>query len=246
MESDNFIGQSNIIKELRGLVKYDKISVLFRGNSGCGKTYLAKLFAGAKGSWDYNIAPDLNFNNNVITHVVDEVHKVDTQESLFQLIENKGFVFCTTEFTKINDPLLTRCIVYTFEPYKFPELMSIILVNYPDMSLESVKIIASRCRGVPRIALQYCQRFIALVEDDYRTYNREETSLLFNNIGIYNNGFTQLDYDYLEALKRLKTASVNTLSAILIRDTDTITKIVEPFLLRNNLINITSRGREII
>ncbi|PNX46009.1 MAG: hypothetical protein BV457_08470 [Thermoplasmata archaeon M9B1D] len=66
---------------------------------------------------------------------------------------------------------------------------------------------------------------------------------MLDMLRIYKGGFTELDLKYLDVLKKQKTASLNTLSRALNVPKYTLLNEIEPFLIKKDLINITSKGR---
>ena len=61
--------------------------------------------------------------------------------------------------------------------------------------------------------------------------------------GVNKDGVDKVDLKYLKALKKHQPAGLNTLVSVTNIAKDTIEEVVEPFLLRNNLIKKTTKGR---
>jgi Holliday junction DNA helicase RuvB len=106
--------------------------------------------------------------------------------------------------------------------------------------------IALRSRGTPRIALRLLKRV-----RDFSDYKNEEKIVFetakeaLNELGINEYGFDEMDLKLLSLLVESggKPLGLNTLSAALSEDSDTIEDVYEPYLLANGFLERTARGR---
>lgn len=106
--------------------------------------------------------------------------------------------------------------------------------------------IATRSRGTPRIALRLLKRV-----RDFADYNNEDKIFsarakeALDELGINRHGFDEMDIKLLSLLAHSggKPLGLNTLSAALSEDNDTIEDVYEPYLLANGFLERTARGR---
>ena len=106
--------------------------------------------------------------------------------------------------------------------------------------------IASRSRGTPRIALRLLKRV-----RDFSDYKNEiavtpaTAKEALDELGVNEHGFDEMDMKLLSLLAESggKPIGLNTLSAALSEDADTIEDVYEPYLLANGFLERTARGR---
>ena len=158
----------------------------------------------------------------------------------------------TTQFGKISKPLRDRFPnIFKLEPYSDEEMHQLIqrnakLLNIsltPDAMIE----ICSRSRGVPRVANNILKRFLDLKtvhHSDNSTIDLEIAKEFLSEMGIYEDGFTSSDLNYLQALKR-GSVSLKTLSGILQEETQTLEEVIEPYLIHKGLVDKDSSGRRL-
>lgn len=175
-----------------------------------------------------------------------------TARSLKIELEPFTLVGATTRASLLSKPLRDRFgINEKLEYYSPAELAVIIERNSRRLNVEmgqkARNVLAGRCRGTPRIALQLLRRlrdFIQVegpVDDDL---SKLETML--DRIGVDPLGLFPADMEYLRALGEKFSGGptgLATLAAALGEDKDTIESYVEPFLVRLGLIDRTPRGR---
>jgi Holliday junction DNA helicase RuvB len=107
--------------------------------------------------------------------------------------------------------------------------------------------LAIRCRGTPRIANRLLKRVFdfAIIRSD-GTINEKIVNDSLNMLEIDEMGLDSLDIKILDTIiKKFNGGPVglNTLSVSIEEETDTIEDVYEPYLLRQGLIQRTSRGR---
>jgi len=158
----------------------------------------------------------------------------------------------TTRSGLLTQPLRERfSIPLRLQFYTHVELSQIILraANILDVKInaEAALEIASRCRGTPRIA----GRLLRRIRDFAIMYANNSIDLKIANqslmrLEIDEQGLDQQDLRYLKAMAEHYNGGpvgVETLSAYLAEQKDTIEEVVEPYLIQLGYIQRTSRGR---
>ena len=197
---------------------------------------------------------------------VDEIHRLTTktQETLYPALEDgvltgngririKPFTFvgATTRLDLMAEPMRDRFgEIYRMRYYEQHEMEQVVsrtarLIGL-DVDEEGVKEIARRSRGVPRIANK-----LTLNAKDYaavRVSGRmsgDDVAVALTERGIDRLGLNEDDRDLLRALSagNGKPVGLDTLAAALSVDPAEVKRVNEPFLLRSELIERTSKGR---
>lgn len=260
---DNFVGQSKIVRELSAIIyglknsPRESLNILLRGQAGCGKTMLAEEFCKSiGGDYTYQLATkDYTLRRgwtNIRLHILDEIHKLRNFESLYPHMDSGRYVyiFCTTESGILPDPFTSRCLVFTFDDYSNDEIAEIVYIYATSinlrMEMDTAKLIANRARNNPRIAKKYTKRIKFIIERGYHPMTLRGIKSAFNDVGIFNGGYTDVDISYMKFLAKVGRASLNTISRSIGVDENTIINDVEPFLLDKGHIQISSRGRKFL
>lgn len=258
-----FIGQPKIIKELDAIAynlkrnRRESVNIMLRGPAGCGKTLLASSFCRKiSGDSVYHIM-DKTFTMPrkeayKRCHIMDEIHNMKSFEIMYPLLDSGKYVivFCTTEFGDLPDPLTSRCLVYNFATYSDEEISKIV-INYSreiklNMGMDTALMIAKRARGNPRKAKNYTKRIKFIIHRGYYPMTIRGVGNAFEDIGVFDGGYTDIDISYLKFLAGIKQASLKVISRSIGMDENTIKNEIEPFLLENGHIQITSRGRKFL
>ncbi|HQJ57061.1 MAG TPA: Holliday junction branch migration DNA helicase RuvB [Caldisericia bacterium] len=158
----------------------------------------------------------------------------------------------TTRAGMLTSPLRERFgIVFKLDFYNIDSLIKIIYRASKYMKInideECAKEIAKRSRGTPRVAIRILKR----VRDFSEIKNRGkiDTNILnetFKSLGIDEYGLNSQDRKLVRILVEKFNGGptgIDTLSAILDEDRDTIEDIYEPYLLQINFLERTPRGR---
>ena len=168
-------------------------------------------------------------------------------------LEPFTLVGATTRSGMLPNPLRDR-FGYTanLEFYESEELRSVLLRAADKLGLSAsasaVELIASRSRGTPRIANRLLRRVrdFALVEGA-ESIGAELAAAAMDVYEVDSLGLDRLDKQVLLALIQKfegRPVGLATLAVALGEEPDTIESVVEPYLLREGLIERTPKGRQ--
>ena len=158
----------------------------------------------------------------------------------------------TTRVGMLSKPLRDRFgLIHRLRFYK-PETLTNILIQ--DAGKQNIKLddetantIASRSRGTPRIALKLLRRVLDFCQVEHRSAPTPElTQKALDFYQVDEAGLDETDRHMLETIiKEHKGGPVGleTLSAIISEDKETIKEVYEPFLLQEGFLTRTPRGR---
>ena len=160
----------------------------------------------------------------------------------------------TTKTGMISAPLQTRFgIVERLDFYTAEELGTIAQQNATFLNItideDAANLIGSRARGPPRIVKRILRRvrdFAQVHGNAHISLEIAKKGLLF--LGLDDDGLSKLDREILLVLLRDfdgGPVGLDTLAAITGEDKETIEDFCEPYLLRQGLLQKTSRGRQI-
>jgi Holliday junction DNA helicase RuvB len=160
-------------------------------------------------------------------------------------------VAATTRLGLLSQPLRERFgIPLKFDFYTTEELSVIIKQNasilHCEIDQEAVTEIALRARGTPRIASRLLRRV-----RDFATFANTKISeqvaiKALNQLEVDRLGLDSEDKKYLRLLSETFSGGpvgLETISAALFENTNTIEEVIEPYLLKCGLIQKTTRGR---
>lgn len=201
-----------------------------------------------------------------LNRTIEEVLYPAMEDYAFDIVMGKGpnaksvripiapftLIGATTRTGLLSSPLRDRFgVLNKLEMYKIEELMEIIKRSAGildiDIDDEGAKEIAIRSRQTPRIA----NRFLKRVRD----YAQVKNSDMINGkiavealklLDVDENGLDSSDIGILDAIINKfdgGPVGLNTLSAIIGEEEDTILDVYEPYLLQLGFINRTPRGR---
>lgn len=161
-------------------------------------------------------------------------------------------VAATTRAGLLTSPLRDRFgIVQRLEFYNVKDLSYIVgrsarLLNVPMDDAGAVEI-ARRARGTPRIANRLLRRVRDYAEvKSNGTVSHEVACAALNMLDVDQHGFDNLDRRYLLALMEKFNggpAGVEALAAAIAEDSGTLEDVVEPYLIQQNMVMRTARGR---
>lgn len=241
--SEYIIGQRKTLNLLK-IAKEKRLHVLLSGQAGCGKTLLAKQYMAMHGaeyilmqcpehnmfSWKIK---DLTFNL-----MIDEIHKMDSFEVLYPVLDKREIVVCatTTDDGLLPDALRSRMLTVTPEPYSVYELAAIVEIHNNRINYDIQDAIAELSFGSPRRAIMLAE----LVDESIKT--KDELLSFLEKIG-YKNGLTSRERELLETL----LDGPKSLSYLMrkLRAGKKTVELIEQNLISAGLIEITRRGRVI-
>lgn len=169
----------------------------------------------------------------------------------FQLVPFT-LIGATTRAGLLNAPLRDRFgIVERLSFYDRPDLVKIIrrsagLLNV-NMTEGGAEEVAKRCRGTPRIANRLLKRVrdYAQVRGD-GTITQELANYALDQLEVDHLGLDEMDRKILTLILDKfggGPVGIETLSAALSEEKDTLEEVYEPFLIQEGLLNKTPRGR---
>ena len=161
-------------------------------------------------------------------------------------------VGATTKAGMISSPLRDRFgVICKLELYTIEELQTIVLRSAKILEAEidknSASLIASRCRGTPRIANRILKRvrdFADVLNDG--KINEKVTTHALKKMDIDDIGLDGVDRKMLKTMIenfKGKPVGLDTLGAVTGEEPDTIEDVYEPYLMQIGFIARTPRGR---
>lgn len=257
-----FIGQRHIVTELGEYIPQilsgENLNILFRGQSGYGKTTLAFnivntiLKYSPQTKYSYYLPEKDGFitiNEFNRIQIIDECHLIPHPEFLYPLMDSNRFlfIFCSNEAGELKEPLVNRCISFTFVNYTHEELCEIIneffLKNNIQLPESQIQLIERNCNGIPRIAKSISQRLLMIIKNR-GIQTDEELSNIISDVFQLQDGLDFRHRTYINFLQHAKVASLDLISYATKLDKATILREIEPVLIYKDLIQITTRGRK--
>lgn len=158
----------------------------------------------------------------------------------------------TTKLGELSKPLIDRFgIKFSFNTYSEDEITKILLINSKkgeiNISEDVCNTISKYSRHTPRIAKTLLNRIYdhALFENKSEITSKDIYRYV-KKIGIYKYGLYNEEIIYLKALYNSKYAlGVESIAMMIDRPIKTIINNIEPYLIQENLIIKTSKGRKI-
>ena len=156
----------------------------------------------------------------------------------------------TTEFGSLSKPLIDRFShKHTLKLYNKVDLRQIVDHNSNKLNLSmsdsAADFVTTVSRGTPRIPnanLEWLRDYQIAEGHSALSESHVEDAMAIR--GIDAEGLTDMDRVYLKTLQnRSEPIGIDTLSSMTGIDKDTIESIIEPWLLQNNKIMKTSKGR---
>ena len=212
----------------------------------------------------------LSLNQNEILFI-DEIHAVNKQcFELFYSAMEEGYVdiaigkdfnskmariklpvftliAATTNLGKIPQPLEDRFGIFiNMSEYSKTEISDIIKFYGNKLGVifsnDDLLTLIYASKGIPRIAYKLVRRTL-----DFRLNNKDiQMSEILSKLGIIYEGIDKNDYSYLKLLQNHPTPiGLKTISQTINIDEETIQYKIEPYLLKNEYIIKTSKGRKL-
>lgn len=169
-------------------------------------------------------------------------------------IQSFTLIGASTKIGSLSSPLRSRFgITEKFDFYEEEDLALIIKqsssffnINLED---EALLLIASCSRGTPRIAKKLMRKirdFIMIYFSDKNIITRENVQVALSFFRIKKLGLTDVDLKILSILNKRgssKPIGLESLAILVGEDSETVEDVYEPFLLQQDFIERTSRGR---
>jgi Holliday junction DNA helicase RuvB len=175
---------------------------------------------------------------------------INEKKTISVPIPNFTLVGATTEIGLLAKPFIDRFKnKHTLKLYSIEDLRAIAEANVGKLEIslsgDAMNLVAKLSKGTPRIVnstLEWLR--------DYKIAKRlgqlsvEDVEAAMKIRGVNANGLTDVDRQYLRALHNSDVPlGINTIAAATGIDRATIEDIIEPWLLQNNIIMKTPRGR---
>ena len=161
-------------------------------------------------------------------------------------------VGATTRSGLLTTPLRDRFGIHLrMQFYTISELEEILIKTSRKLNInllnDGANEIARRARGTPRIAGRLLRRVrdFALVSEK-KAINKHEADIALSKLNIDHKGLDGIDRSYLKILAEKYNGGpvgVETLSASLSEQRDVVEEVIEPYLIQENLVDRTQRGR---
>jgi Holliday junction DNA helicase RuvB len=177
------------------------------------------------------------------------IHAASGDNKAVHRLPGFSLIGATTLLGLCSAPLRSRFSqIIELKPYDIDELKMIVCAAAKKLDFELpediARRIAERSRNTARIAVGNLTWFRDYVAADGGVPTLEAIDGAFRLMGISANGLTRSDREYLRVLTESDEAvGLDTLAATLAESAETIENSVEPFLLRQGLIQRTTRGR---
>lgn len=157
------------------------------------------------------------------------------------------FIFATSEANKVFHALSDRLERISLEEYSFEQLGKIVQLGTKDVAFEdNVMVnIASVLRGNARAAQKMAGKILTFLKGQL-TFTKQDWITLTKILNIHPMGLNPLEINVLRLLAQNGDGtSLTCLSAKTGMSRESLQKDVELYLLKNNLINIETCGRQI-
>lgn len=198
-------------------------------------------------------ALDQSVVESVIYRLFDEnriyLRYPDGRIEPFELGRRVTIIGCTSEADKLLTPMVNRFTnnlrLKTYNHEEMSNILSIYLKPL-NVSFDAVEMLANATRYVPRQAVLLSQMIKNFaLQYDITTVGSTEMRKALSNIGIDEHGFEDFDRDYIKTLYftfNNQPTGLNALASMLNDSKKTIEE-KENWLIRENLLVRTSRGR---
>jgi len=262
--------KQSILAALKIIKEVFPINIFLFGYPGCGKTTLAEIVATElQANFIYSIPEQLKnmdkiteilnqiqTNENLIVWMIDEIHNIDKklvnillpvlQDRKLGNVKIREFVLigATTDYNKLHkksEALISRFQTRIFlERYTQEELVLILKqylkkLNYNiEIPEKDYHLIAQNSKGIPREAINLLLKRLVI----------HNVTQIFKESKIVKNGLNKKDIQILQTLDQIKSPiGSNFLSQRVGLLEEDYKQVYEPFLIEQNYVERTSKGR---
>jgi len=271
---NEYIGQDKVKHILSKYIESTKSrNIIFphtiiSSKAGMGKSTLAKIIAKSLNKElveiiSSSIVKDKNVLQNIVLGLegkilfIDEIHSLPRKEAetIYTLMENFTFndkkypftlIGATTEVgevIKTKKPFYDRFkLPLELEDYTYKNLITIAkqyreeVFKQDKIKENNYKLIAENSRYTPRILIRLLESVI---------YFNEDIDRVLDSFNIIYNGYTQKDLKLLEYLSKNKIVGLQGIASFLDTSKENYLYELEPYLIKENVIIRTPRGRSI-
>ena len=159
----------------------------------------------------------------------------------------QSFIFATTESQRVFSPLMDRMERITLQEYTHQDLADIVKINLPNVTIEQGLLleISSTLRGNARAAHKMSEKILSYLRGN-KIFSRQDWISLKNTLTIRPLGLNAVEVLVLDFLRQNPNGtSLTGMSAKTGMSREQLRLDSEMFLLRHNLMEITTTGRQI-
>lgn len=163
-------------------------------------------------------------------------------------LKRQTFFFATTDVQKMAMPLVNRCRRIDLQDYTPHEMSEILLKAASGVSIEDEVLheAAATLRGTPRQAIMLANDMRTFLAPSKRScFLRDDWEELKKTMGILPLGLTRLELRVLQVLEKNKDCSLTRAAATLQMTPAAVQKDLELYLLKCNLMQIDTGGRNL-
>ena len=230
-------------------------SLLFHGMAGTGKTTIACALAWEMNRYALNLEASVErgirdtidnrrkLHQNIVV-VIDEIHALPRkeEESIYPLFGVVPIIGTTTHKSKISTPLLSRFdLEIFFRRLSSDETEKFIGRLNSNLKGEVKDLIVKASKGIPRKISQILSLLKENGEISIENLKKVLSILSIDPV----TGFKYEEIRILKLLSERGAMSLQSLASAIGMPTSSVISDVEPYLLEEGLIELTTRGRKI-
>lgn len=164
-----------------------------------------------------------------------------------KLPENVSFIFCTTDKAKLTDAMESRLHPLNLEEYTLDDKIKVVrkkfFKNNVTLEEDDYELVAGTAKSM-RHLIKVCDRLIDFsVGQNKVVLDSADVLRVLSILGIDEFGCDELDRKYLDYVKTHSPVSLGNIARYLNVAESEVKEKIEPFLIRNDWIKITGRGR---
>lgn len=249
--------------------------ILLHGPAGYGKSTIAKLTSQSINSNIYELSGPMMNQSRLVdlceevefgdVVFIDEIHalKKNVEETMYEIMQDFSLegepvrrftlIGATTRPGALLKPLRDR-FTYSFrlQPYSEDDLLSIVSSvarsRRVRMTKQAALAIVGVSRGIPRLVKQHTSIVLTAFSSMGYTHVTDELALniLKRTLGMYSDGLAARDLEYLKCIaSNGGQCGIKNIATSLEEGQNDLTDSIEPYLVKNGFVEITSKGRKI-